>query len=148
MTSIRYAGLWCDELHPIMEAQLFYKELGRLLYAIAAVDGGVTEKEVAELKRIVKEELVPQEASTDHFGTDQAYITEFEFEVLADRVATVEGAFDSFVAYMARHRNDLSPERRELIYRAADAVARAFHGVGRKELPLLIKLHRHLEPVV
>jgi hypothetical protein len=108
----------------------------------------VTEKEVAELKRIVKEELVPQEASTDHFGTDQAYITEFEFEVLADRVATVEGAFDSFVAYMARHRNDLSPERRELIYRAAGAVARAFHGVGRKELPLLIELHRHLEPVV
>jgi hypothetical protein len=49
---------------------------------------------------------------------------------------------------MARHRNDLSPERRELIYRAADAVARAFHGVGRKELPLLIELHRHLEPVV
>lgn len=127
-----------------MEAQLFYKELGRLLYAIAAADGKVSDKEVATLKRIVSEELVPMEATTDHFGTDQAYITEFEFEVLADRGASVEGAFDSFIAYMARHKNELDPERKDLIYRAADAVANAFHGVNKAELPLLIELHKHL----
>lgn len=127
-----------------MEAQLFYKELGRLLYAIAAADGKVTAQEIGTLKRIVSGELVPQEASTDHFGTDQAYITEFEFDVLADRDASSEGAFDSFIAYMARHKNDLAPERRELIYRAADAVADAFHGVNKAELPLLIELRRHL----
>lgn len=132
------------QLHSIMEAQLFYKELGRLLYAIAAADGSVNDKEVATLKRIVSEELVPQEASTDHFGTDQAYITEFEFDVLADRSASAEGAFDSFIAYMARHKNDLDPERKELIYRAADAVANAFHGVNKAELPYLVELHRHL----
>ncbi len=127
-----------------MEAQLFYKELGRLLYAIAAVDGRITSKEVATLKRVVSEELVPQEATTDHFGTDQAFITEFEFDVLADRGASVEGAFDSFIAYMARHKTDLDPERKELIYRAADKVASAFHGVNKEELPLLIELHKHL----
>ncbi|MCB9184713.1 MAG: hypothetical protein H6591_12450 [Flavobacteriales bacterium] len=127
-----------------MEAQLFYKELGRLLYAISAVDGKVADKEVRELKRIVSEQLVPQEVSTDHFGTDQAYITEFEFDVLADRGADVQGAFDSFIAYMSNHHSDLSAERKELIYRCADAVASAFHGVGKAELPLLIELHKHL----
>ncbi|MBK9176525.1 MAG: TerB family tellurite resistance protein [Flavobacteriales bacterium] len=127
-----------------MEAQLFYKELGRLLYAIAAADGKVSDNEVRALKRIVSEQLVPQEASTDHFGTDQAYITEFEFEVLADRNATSEEAFDSFIAYMSRHKNDLEKERKQLIYRSADAVANAFHGVGKAELPLLIELHKHL----
>lgn len=127
-----------------MEAQLFYKELGRLLYAIAAADGKVTDNEVRALKRIVSEQLVPQEASTDHFGTDQAYITEFEFEVLADRSASSEEAFDSFIAYMSRHKNDLEKERKQLIYRSADAVANAFHGVGKAELPLLIELHKHL----
>lgn len=132
------------QLHRIMEAQLFYKELGRLLYAIAAADGRVSDKEVATLKRIVSEELVPLESSTDHFGTDQAYITEFEFDVLADRNASSEGAFDSFIAYMASHKNDLDPERKELIYRSADAVASAFHGVNKAELPLLIELHKHL----
>jgi uncharacterized tellurite resistance protein B-like protein len=133
------------DLHAIMEAQLFYKELGRLLYAIAAADGRVSDKEVATLKRIVSEELVPLEASTDHFGTDQAFITEFEFDVLAERSASAEGAFDSFIAYMAGHKNDLDTERKELIYRAADAVASAFHGVNKAELPLLIELHRHLK---
>ena len=145
MTIIRSAGTAHDELQRVMEAQLFYKELGRLLYAIAAADGTVQDKELATLKRIVKEELAPLEASTDHFGTDQAYITEFEFEVLAERDASVEEAFDSFVAYMARHRNDLGERRKALIYKAADSVATAFHGVGRKEMPLLIELHRHLE---
>lgn len=127
-----------------MEAQLFYKELGRLLYAIAAADGRVTEKEVATLKRIVSEQLVPQEVATDHFGTDQAYITEFEFDVLSDRGASVEGAFDSFIAYMARHKNELPPGRRKLIFKAAEAVAEAFHGVNRHELPLIKELHKHL----
>jgi uncharacterized tellurite resistance protein B-like protein len=127
-----------------MEAQLFYKELGRLLYAIAAADGQVNDQEVRTLKRIVSQQLVPQEASTDHFGTDQAFITEFEFEVLAERGAAMEEAFDSFIAYMSRDRTDLAPERKQLIYRCADAVANAFHGVGKAELPLLIELHKHL----
>ncbi|MBK7385161.1 MAG: hypothetical protein IPI81_17795 [Flavobacteriales bacterium] len=127
-----------------MEAQLFYKELGRLLYAIAAADGRIAAKEVAVLKKVVAEQLVPQEVTTDHFGTDQAFITEFEFDVLADRGADVDGAFDSFIAYMSRHKADLSVKRKELIYRCADAVAHAFHGVGKAELPLLIELHKHL----
>ncbi|MBK9274279.1 MAG: hypothetical protein IPM49_07045 [Flavobacteriales bacterium] len=127
-----------------MEAQLFYKELGRLLYAVAAVDGKVSPKEVDTLKRVVKERLVPVEAGMDHFGSDQAYITEFEFDVLAERNATSEEAYTSFIAYMARHRNDLGGERRDLIYACAHAVARAVHGVGAKEFPLLVDLHRHL----
>lgn len=127
-----------------MEATLFYKELGRLLYAIAAADGRIREKERETLKWVVKDLLVPVENGVDHHGTDQAYITEFEFDVLQDREATSEEAFDSFMAYMEGHRHHLSEERRELIYTAADAVAHAFHGVSAKELPLLIELHRLL----
>lgn len=127
-----------------MEAQLFYKELGRLLYAVASVDGKVSPREVDTFKRVVKERLVPVEAGLDHFGTDQAYITEFEFDVLAERNATSEEAYTSFIAYMARHRDDLGEERRDLIYACAHAVARAVHGVGAKEFPLLVDLHRHL----
>ena len=127
-----------------MEAQLFYKEFGRLLYAIAAADGSVAAEEVATLKRIVSEQLVPLEASTDQFGTDQAFITEFEFDVLADRSASAEGAFDSFIAYMSRHHNDLSPERRKMILKAADAVARAFHGKSKDEIPMLRALRKQL----
>jgi hypothetical protein len=127
-----------------MEATLFYKELGRLLYAIAAADGKVRQKERDTLKWVVKDLLVPVEASVDHHGTDRAYITEFEFDVLLDRDATAEEAFDSFMVYMQGHRDDLPEERRELIYTCADAVAHAFHGISAKELPLLIEVHKLL----
>lgn len=127
-----------------MEAQLFYKELGRLLYAIAAADGKVSAKEVNTLKKVVSEKLVPLENATDHFGTDQAYITEFEFDVLSERGATSTEAFDSFVAYMERHRYDLHSSKKRTILEAADTVANAFHGVNKAELPLLIELHRLL----
>ncbi len=127
-----------------MEAKLFYQEFGRLLYAIAAADGSIAQEEVATLKKIVSEQLVPQEVTTDQFGTDQAFITEFEFDVLADRSASAEGAFDSFIAYMSRHHNDLSPQRKDLILKAAGAVARAFHGRDQNELPMLRDLRKYL----
>lgn len=127
-----------------MEKTLFYKELGRLLYAIAAADGRIQRKERGTLRWVVKDLLVPVESGTDHHGTDTAYITEFEFDVLAERQATSDEAFDSFIAYMAGHHHDLGEERRELVLTCAEAVAHAWHGVGAKELPLLIELNRHL----
>lgn len=127
-----------------MEATLFYKELGRLLYAIAAADGRVSNKEIDTLKWVVKDLLVPVEAGTDHHGTDTAFITEFEFDTLMDRSMSADDAYASFRAYIAQHRYHLNKERRELIYTCADAVANAMHGVSAKELPLLIDLHRTL----
>lgn len=127
-----------------MDATLFYKELGRLLYAIAAADGQVNRKEVETVKWVVKDLLVPVEAGMDHHGTDQAFITEFEFDTLLERTATCEEAYASFTAYMDLHRHHLPKERRELIYNCAESVAHAMHGVNSKELPLLIDLHRLL----
>jgi len=127
-----------------MEATLFYKELGRLLYAIAAADGKVSTKEIDTLKWVVKDLLVPVEASTDHFGTDQAFVTEFEFDTLMDRGMSSANAYESFSTYFSEHRYHLGRERKELIYTCADAVANAMHGVNAKELPILIELHKLL----
>lgn len=127
-----------------MDAQLFYKELGRLLYTIAAVDGAVREKEKGTLKWLVKDLLVPIEAGMDHHGSDQAFITEFEFDVLTERGAGAEETFDSFMTYMRGHRYHITAEKRELVYACAEAVAHSFHGINAKELPLLIELHKLL----
>ena len=128
-----------------MDQQKFYAELGRLLYAIAAVDGRIHAKAAATMKRVVAEQLVPQEAALDHFGTDQAYITEFEFDIQAEQAASPEEAFDSFTTYLAQHKDRLCIEQKELILRAADVVAHAFHGMHAKELRLLAELKRRLE---
>lgn len=127
-----------------MEATLFYKELGRLLFAIAAADGKVSPKEVDTLKWVVKDLLAPVESGTDHFGTDMAFVTEFEFDTLLERGMSSDDAYASFSAYIVEHRYHLDRERRELIYICADAVANAVHGVNAKELSLLIDLHRKL----
>lgn len=127
-----------------MEATLYYKELGRLLYAIAAADGKVTSREVDTLKWVVKDLLVPVEPGSDHHGTDQAFITEFEFDTLLEHDVAADDAFSSFVEYMSAHRHNLPADKRELIYTCADSVANAMHGVNAKELPLLIELHRLL----
>ncbi len=127
-----------------MNHQLFYKELGRMLYAIAAADGVVSKAEVAMLHEVVLTELVPAEPATDIYGTDQAWITEFEFDVLVDQQADPQGEFDSFIAYLSQHRKEVGPELRETILRVAKKVANAFHGVNRHELPFLSALHREL----
>ncbi len=127
-----------------MDQKKFYAELGRLLYAIAAVDGRIHAKEAATMKRVVSEQLVPQEASTDHFGTDQAYITEFEFDIQADRGEAPEEAFDSFAMYLTQHKDRICAEQKELVLRAADVVAHAFHGANAKELRMLAELKRRL----
>jgi uncharacterized tellurite resistance protein B-like protein len=128
-----------------MNHQLFYKELGRMLYAIAAADGVVSKAEVDVLHQVVLNELVPAEAATDKYGTDQAWITEFEFDVLVDQQADPRGEFDSFIAYLSQHRKEVTPELRETIIGIAEKVAGAFHGINRQELPLLLALYRELQ---
>jgi uncharacterized tellurite resistance protein B-like protein len=127
-----------------MNRQLFYKEFGRLLYALAAVDGQVSTKEADTLKRIVKERLVPHELFKDHFGSDQAFTTEFEFDVLVDQDADADACFDSFIAYMSQHRDEKHVGLDHAILRAADEVANAFHGVNKKELGYLVELRKAL----
>ncbi len=125
-----------------MNRQLFYKEFGRLLYALAAVDGRVAPKEAEALKRVVKEQLVPHELFRDHFGSDHAFTTEFEFDVLVDRKADADACFESFIAYMSQHRDEQHAALDRTILAAAEEVAQAFHGVNKKELGYLIELRK------
>ncbi len=127
-----------------VDQRKFYAELGHLLYALAAVDGRIHAKETATMQRVVAEQLVPHEASTDHFGTDQAFITEFEFDVLVERGDPPDDAFNSFLIYFSQHKQRITSEQKELILRAADVVAHAFHGVNAKELEMLAELERRI----
>lgn len=131
-----------------MKYQEYYTQLGRLLYAIAKVDGKVQKKELIELRRIVNEELVHLENSTDDFNTDAAFATEFEFEVLQDRGASAEEAFLSFQEFI--HINaDIPPKLKALAYRSALRVADSFHGTNHQEADMLHHLKELLrEPAV
>lgn len=111
---------------------------------MAAADGRITAAETKRLYEVVQGELVPMEPATDTYGTDQAWITEFKFDVLAEQGADAQGEFDSFIAYISQHRKELTPELRSTILHMAEAVAKAFHGVHRKERALLNALREEL----
>ncbi|HOY95776.1 MAG TPA: TerB family tellurite resistance protein [Catalimonadaceae bacterium] len=120
--------------------QEFYKQMGNLLYSIAAIDGKIAPKELKELRRMVREELVPQEKHNDEFGTDAAFAVEFQFDVLEGSDAPSSDAWDEAKEYL-KHNSALLPEKdRNLLMHGAEHVAAAFHGISKAEHVLLDKL--------
>lgn len=118
----------------------FYTELGKLLFAIAKADGRVGEKEFDAMKKIVKEELVALEDSTDEFGTDNAYYTEMEFDYLQENFGDPEQAFSSFLDFVDTHRNAFSPALKKLVSKISTRIANTEYGINPKEKKYLDRL--------
>lgn len=118
----------------------YYKQLGNLLYSISAIDGSIAGKELKELRKIVKEELVPAESHNDDFGSDAAYAVEFQFDFLEGNEISSQQAWDDLETYL-RHNATLLPQKdKALMINAANRVAEAFHGINKEEHHLLDKL--------
>jgi hypothetical protein len=122
----------------------FYKELGKLLYAIANADGMIREKEVAGLQKIIAEELVPQEVEVDEYGVNDAWYTEYEFEELEENAADVETAFNHFVNYYKEHRSEINQEMKVNCMRVAEKAAQNFVNMDHFEKFYLKKLRHEL----
>lgn len=114
--------------------------MGKVLYAIAAADGKIHPAEVARMRALVREELVPVESSHDQFGTDNAYYVEFEFETLADRDFPAADAYHSFKAYVKEFEGKIDPEMKQTCLSVARKVAEAVRGVNQAESAFLSDL--------
>jgi hypothetical protein len=124
--------------------QEYYKQLGNVLYAMAAIDGNVAPKEWKELRRLVKEELVPKEPHNDDFGTDAAFAVEFQFDVLEGNDIPSQEAWEEAQEYLHHNAILLPPADKERFLKGAEAVAAAFHGISKAEHKLLEILKRTL----
>lgn len=123
-----------------MEYKEFYSELGKLLYAVADIDHVITQKEKTALQNIVKKELVPAEAHTDAFGTDVAYYTEMEFDIMDEEIADSESAFNSFIDFVEDHHTAIDERMKKTGLHIANEIARAYRGTNKKEKALIDKL--------
>lgn len=122
----------------------FYSELGKLLYAVADVDGVISQKEKMALKELVKKELVPAEKHTDKFGTDVAFYAEIEFDILEESMIEPEEAFESFILFVENHHTAINKNMRDVILKIAKSLADAYHKTNKKEKALLEKLEKKL----
>lgn len=63
----------------------YYKELGKLVYAVAAADGAVQPEEKEKLHQFVLKEMAYHEQSVDSSGMNQAFYVDFEFDATEEK---------------------------------------------------------------
>ncbi|WP_308992868.1 hypothetical protein QLS71_015595 [Mariniflexile litorale] len=124
----------------------FYRNLGKLFYAMAAVDGNVKPIEFDKLKTLVKKEWLVVDDLEDTFGTDAAYQIEIVFDWLnEDEELNVKVCFKDFINYKKSQSHLFTQDIRRLILKTASAIAYAFSGINKSELTLLAKLDIELK---
>lgn len=122
-----------------------YQNLGKLFYAIAAVDKKVREEEINKLKEIVKKEWLAIDEIEDPFGADAAYKIEVVFNWLYyDDELNVKACYDDFVNYKNSHKHLFTKKVNQLTLKTASAIAESFSSKNKSELMLLAKLNIEL----
>jgi uncharacterized tellurite resistance protein B-like protein len=125
----------------------FYSEVGKLLYAVADIDGVITQTEKKALQDIVKKELIPADKHSDSFGTESAFYSEIEFDFLDDQIADAEAAFESFIDFVEEHHTAFDQKLRKICIHIANELASAYHGANKKEKALIEKLKKSLTEI-
>lgn len=123
----------------------FYAELGKLLYAIADVDGWISPIEKIKLRNIIKNELVPTESRTDKYGSDMAYYAEMEFDFLDEQITDVDSAFNSFIDFVEEHHTAFDDRIKMACVQLVNELAKIYRGANKKEQVLIDKLKKSFQ---
>lgn len=117
-----------------------YRELGNLFYAIAAADKKIRPEERKTLHDEILFAWKHHENSTDRFGSDRAFLIEFEFETLEDESVTAENAYRLFETFYSEHENEFDTASRVKIFNSARHIAECVRKINHEELNYLIRL--------
>jgi hypothetical protein len=127
-----------------MSTALFYKELGKLLYAMALADKTITKEEKEEVSKQIAERLLHKEVDADQFGSNEAWITQFSFDTTEEVGGSGEEAFEEFLTFIKQYRNELTEQEIEICYRLSEHVANAYRHVNKNESKMLTSLRNYL----
>lgn len=120
----------------------FYKELGNLFYSIAAADKKISEKERKALDEEVQFAWKHYDHTTDRFGSDRAYLIEFEFETMEDNDISAEIAFRSFQDFFQEEEANIDLPTRHRIFNSARHIAEGVRKINQSELLYLMRLKK------
>jgi uncharacterized tellurite resistance protein B-like protein len=120
-----------------MELKQFYRELGKLIYAIAKADGTIQQEEVDTFRETLRKHLQPLESSFDDFGVDPAFYTELQFESMMDESSSMQESFDSFMQFAEENKTQFTPEMKQATINIIKDVAEAFQGIIDEEQALI-----------
>jgi hypothetical protein len=120
----------------------FYKELGNLFYAIAASDKIIRPEERNKVDEEIQYAWRHYDDSTDRFGTDRAFLIEFEFEAMEEESTPAEEAFRSFEDYFREFKKDIDKSTRKRIYNSALHIAESVRKINEAEHKYLSQLKK------
>lgn len=120
----------------------FYQNLGKLFYAIAAVDNHVREEELVKLKETVKKVWLTTNLIEDDFKVDaeSSIINTFNWLNL-DHEYDAETCFNSFIRFKKEHEQLFTSHVKTLIIKTTEAIASSYSGKNKSELIMLAKLN-------
>ena len=118
----------------------FYAEVGKLLYALAKVDGSISQQEIDTIHQLVLKKMVPLETSTDEFGTDSAFYIEMEFDFLNENFHDPEAAFESFMNYFKDHFTAFNDHHKEVVFEVAETLILAYHETNIRDHYMILEL--------
>jgi hypothetical protein len=127
-----------------MNYKEFYQHLGNLLYSVSGIDGSIRPEEINKVKQLITRELLTLEDSVDEFGTDAAFLAEFQFDYCLENNVNPKESYDQFVHFFRENKNAISEGLRNMIFRITAAVAASFNGFNKKELIFLEDLKKDL----
>jgi hypothetical protein len=119
---------------------LFYQNLGKLFYAIAAADKVIREVEVKKLKQIVNTEWLNLGGVKDKSEIDAMRQIKIMFAQLAAQTQNPNDCMAEFKAFKKTNENLFTDDVKQLIWKTASAIATSFSGRNKSELILLVEL--------
>ncbi|MEQ3654281.1 MAG: hypothetical protein ABNH00_00320 [Dokdonia sp.] len=123
----------------------FYHHLGKLFYAVAAIDKEVRDEEFSKLQQCVRDFWLDLDDTVDVFGEDAAYLIEIVFEGIEAFETDPEEMYQAYMDYMKTHQQLFTTKVRNRILETAAAIAQSFAGLNKSELILLTQLKMDME---
>lgn len=124
----------------MLNTKKLYKELGNLFYAIAAADKKIRPEEKKTLNDEIQYAWKHYDNSTDRFGSDRAYLIQFEFETMEENTESADDAFDSFVSFFKENQKNIDAGTRRRIFNSSRHIAESIRKINQEELEYLVKL--------
>ncbi len=119
----------------------FYENLAFLFYAVAAADGEVRKEEKAMLHRMVIEDWLSLENSSDSYGTDAAYEIEVIFDRLDSEGTSSDKAFKIFETFFHENSDLFDEDVISKIFHTSHRIASAFSQKNKAEHVILVRIH-------
>ncbi|REG87513.1 hypothetical protein [Winogradskyella sediminis] len=116
----------------------FYKSLGHLFYAIAAIDNVIKDEEINTLKAIIESDWLASNEATN-------YILETFIQLQHIKSTNPEDSFQRFIDFRSTHQTLFNNTLNSKIINTAAAIANSYAKQNKSELIALAKLNIELK---